>query len=113
MRFSTLSNDEVNIPPLIPGRRRRLTNDQKRHILVQGFAQYKSISEIGRRYDIPVTLLFRWKKELRISLHDPAIHLIEPEARIEALESRLAELERLNSALSQKLQQVLEARPHH
>lgn len=106
MRLSNSPHENLAIPPLTRGRRRRLTNEQKREILTQGLSQRLSISEVGRRYDIPVTLLFRWKKDLKISFPPAsAFPPVPPEARIAELEERLTRLEQLNQALITRLQQ--------
>lgn len=65
-----LLNNEVKVqvdPLLVPkpmlGRRRRFRDDEKLALLTQANGG-SSISEVGRRYGISVSLLFRWKREL-------------------------------------------------
>ena len=102
----------LHIPPVTPGRRRRLSTEQKRAILAQGLSEQHTISEVGRRYDIPVTLLFRWKRELAaLAEREPNARPM-PSGRLAQLETRVAELEEANKVLSERLHQVLrEPRP--
>lgn len=45
------------------GRRRRFSDDEKRHIL-GAVGPGASLSEIARRFDLAPSLLYRWRKEL-------------------------------------------------
>ena len=109
MQLTDSPTDNINIPPVKPGRRRRLSNDQKRALLNQGLSQYHSLSEVGRRYDIPVTLLFRWKRDLKIPLKfERAPQPPSAEVRLAELEARLTQLELSNRTLTERLQEVLE-----
>lgn len=72
-----LPNDELKAqadPLLVPkparGRRRRFREDEKIALLTEATSG-SNISEIGRRYGIAVSLLFRWKRELRFEMPAP------------------------------------------
>ena len=45
-------------------RRRRFTQDEKRHFLDLANQPGASISDVAQRYDLALSLLFRWRKEL-------------------------------------------------
>jgi transposase len=45
-------------------RRRRFTEDEKRHFLDLATTPGSSISDVAQRYDLALSLLFRWRKEL-------------------------------------------------
>jgi transposase len=45
-------------------RRRRFTDDEKRHFLDLASRPGSSVSDVAQRYDLAVSLLFRWRKEL-------------------------------------------------
>lgn len=45
-------------------RRRRFSEDEKRHFLDLAKQPGSSISDVAQRYDLAVALLFRWRKEL-------------------------------------------------
>lgn len=72
-----LPNDNLKVkadPLLVPkpaqGRRRRFREDEKIALLSQAKGG-SNISEIGRRYGISVSLLFRWKRELQFEMPAP------------------------------------------
>ena len=45
-------------------RRRRFTEDEKRHFLDLANKSGSSISDVAQRHDLALSLLFRWRKEL-------------------------------------------------
>lgn len=45
-------------------RRRRFSDEEKRHLLDLAKQPGSSISDVAQRYDLAVALLFRWRKEL-------------------------------------------------
>ena len=45
-------------------RRRRFTEEEKRHFLDQAGQPNSSFSDVAQRYDIALSLLFHWRKEL-------------------------------------------------
>ena len=45
-------------------RRRRFSDEEKRHFLDLAKQPGSSISDVAQRYDLAVALLFRWRKEL-------------------------------------------------
>ncbi len=45
-------------------RRRRFSDDEKRHFLQLASEPGSSVSEVAQRYDLALSLLFRWRKEL-------------------------------------------------
>lgn len=78
----------VEVPEPRVGRRRRFSNAEKRSILSEALAPGESISSVGRRYALSVSLLFRWKRQLETL--QGASGRLSPRA---ALTQRLAELE--------------------
>jgi transposase len=47
------------------GRRRRWSTEEKTRIVAESFAGHRQASATARRHDIPVSLLFKWRKEYR------------------------------------------------
>jgi transposase len=86
----------VDFPGPMAGRRRRFTNDEKRRFLDEASASGESMSSVGRRYGLSVSLLFRWRRQLD-GLARPNPRATEDGARAEARELRdkVKELERL------------------
>jgi transposase len=83
-------------PGPLAGRRRRFTSEEKRRFLFEASQSNESMSSIGRRYGLSVSLLFRWRRQLDGSAR-PNPRLTEEGARAEARELRdkVRELERL------------------
>jgi transposase len=86
----------LEYPGPMQGRRRRFTNDEKRKFLDEAAAAGESMSSIGRRYGLSVSLLFRWRRQLEGSAR-PNPRTSEEGARAEARELRekVREFERL------------------
>jgi transposase len=82
-------------PGPLPGRRRRFSNEEKRQFLQEAMGAGESMSSVGRRYGLSVSLLFRWRRQLD-GQGTPA-RKREDEARAEMrdLRDRVRELERL------------------
>jgi transposase len=84
------------LPGPLPGRRRRFTSEEKRQFIKQAMAPGESMSSVGRRHGLSVSLLFRWRRQLdgqiRAAARNP-----EVAARNESreLRERVRELERL------------------
>jgi transposase len=85
-----------SLPGPQPGRRRRFTNEEKRQFLQQASASGESMSSVGRRFGLSVSLLFRWRRQLDGSA-PPHPRPTEATARAEVreLRDRVRELERL------------------
>src|SRR5688500_3446529 len=58
------SDGSVDFPGPMAGRRRRFTNDEKRRFLEEASGTGESMSSVGRRYGLSVSLLFRWRRQL-------------------------------------------------
>ena len=86
----------VDFPGPMAGRRRRFTNEEKRRFLEEAAASGESMSSVGRRYGLSVSLLFRWRRQLDGTTR-PNPRTTEEGARAEARELRdkVKELERL------------------
>lgn len=54
----------LEVPEPRLGRRRRFSAAEKRSILVQADTAGETVSSVGRRYGLSVSLLFRWKRQL-------------------------------------------------
>lgn len=48
----------------VPGHRRRFTLEQKREIVREAEAPGETMSSVGRKYGLSVSLLFRWKRDV-------------------------------------------------
>jgi transposase len=88
--------NSMDYPGPMAGRRRRFTNEEKRKFLDEAAAANESMSSIGRRYGLSVSLLFRWRRQLDGSAR-PNPRTSEEGARAEARELRdkVREFERL------------------
>lgn len=53
------------VHPPQPGRRRRFSQHEKQRILAEASRPGESLSSVGRRYNVSVALLFRWRRQLR------------------------------------------------
>lgn len=104
----------IDIPELRPGRRRRFSREEKVEILTEAARQNETLSSLGRRYGIAVSLLFRWKKELGFDVAAPP----SPEAprdqnasiedvlrAMRALEAEVNWLSRQNRRLQERVTQ--------
>jgi transposase len=91
-------NQAPEIPGPQVGRRRRFTSEEKRRFLEEAAAAGESMSSVGRRYGLSVSLLFRWRRQIDGQAARPqAARNPEATARAEAreLRDRVRELERL------------------
>ena len=52
------------LPGPLPGRRRRFSAEEKRQFIKQAMAPGESMSSVGRRHGLSVSLLFRWRRQL-------------------------------------------------
>ena len=88
--------DKSDIPGPLMGRRRRFTNDEKRRFLAEASSAGESMSSVGRRYGLSVSLLFRWRRQLD-GEGRPSRRGTEEGIRAEARELRdkVREMERL------------------
>ncbi|MCG5054262.1 MAG: transposase [Myxococcales bacterium] len=106
-----MKHSNLVVPDLQAGRRRRFTTQEKEAILAEACRNNESLSELGRRYGIAVSLLFRWKRSLNF---DPTRYSWETSSAAETapgenLATRVIELESTLSRLVAHTQR-LEAR---
>ena len=90
------ADTSAEIPGPLSGRRRRFTNDEKRRFLTEAASAGESMSSVGRRYGLSVSLLFRWRRQLD-GEGRPNRRNTEEGVRAEAREMRdkVREMERL------------------
>lgn len=62
--MQTEQGTDLEIPEPRLGRRRRFSSAEKQAILLEADAPGSSVSSVGRRYGLSVSLLFRWKRQL-------------------------------------------------
>jgi transposase len=82
-------------PGPLPGRRRRFSNEEKRQFLQEAMASNESMSSVGRRYGLSVSLLFRWRRQLDGSAAPARKREDDARAEVRDLRERVRELERL------------------
>jgi transposase len=58
-----LTSLELDLAERLVRRRRRFTNEEKRHFLELASQPRSSISDVAERYGLALSLLFRWRKE--------------------------------------------------
>jgi transposase len=85
------------LPGPMPGRRRRFTSDEKRLFITQAMAPGESMSSVGRRHGLSVSLLFRWRRQLDSDLDRKASSedAAAPRSDARDLREKVRELERL------------------
>lgn len=81
-------------------KKRRWSDDEKKSILQEAQLPENTVSGIARKYDIPTTLLFRWRKEIKMkdkSLSGPmkSDNPMANESQIKALTDRIRSLEQI------------------
>ncbi len=95
-------NQTQETPGPMPGRRRRFSSEEKRLFITQAMSPGESMSSVGRRHGLSVSLLFRWRRQLGSDIAAPKGNGIalgggKIVARSESrdLRERVRELERL------------------
>jgi transposase-like protein len=88
----------LDSPGPMSGRRRRFTNEEKRRFLDEAAASGESMSSVGRRYGLSVSLLFRWRRQLDGSQR-PNPRTTEEGARAEHGAEGLGLLQAIKNAL--------------
>jgi transposase len=83
------------LPGPLPGRRRRFSNEEKRQFLREAMGSGESMSSVGRRYGLSVSLLFRWRRQLDGNNASPRKREDDARAEVRDLRDRVRELERL------------------
>jgi transposase len=85
------------LPGPMPGRRRRFTSDEKRLFITQAMSPGESMSSVGRRHGLSVSLLFRWRRQLDSDLDRKASSedAAAPRSDTRDLREKVRELERL------------------
>lgn len=98
-------SNELEIEPLVPGRRRRYTPEQKRTLLEEAAQPGASISIVARRHGIAPSVMFLWRRAMDDATNKSlkANERLVPESEIKKLEARIRELER---ALGRKTMDV-------
>jgi transposase len=84
-----------NLPGPLPGRRRRFSNEEKRQFLREAMGSGESMSSVGRRYGLSVSLLFRWRRQLDGDNVTARRRDDDNRAEVRDLRDRVRELERL------------------
>jgi transposase len=84
------------LPGPLPGRRRRFTSEEKRQFIKQAMSPGESMSSVGRRHGLSVSLLFRWRRQLE-GQNRAAARAADgaPKNESRELRERVRELERL------------------
>jgi transposase len=84
-----------SLPGPLPGRRRRFSNEEKRQFLREAMGESESMSSVGRRYGLSVSLLFRWRRQLDGTTAPAKKREDDTRAEVRDLRDRVRELERL------------------
>ncbi|HEY0706724.1 MAG TPA: transposase [Polyangia bacterium] len=83
-------------PGPLPGRRRRFSAEEKRQFIAEAMSPGQSMSSVGRRHGLSVSLLFRWRRQLDGERRPtPAQDQDGARAELRVLRDRVRELERL------------------
>ena len=94
-------------PGPLPGRRRRFSADEKRQFIVEAMSPGQSMSSVGRRHGLSVSLLFRWRRQLD-GQRGPAAPQDQDGSRVELreLRDRVRDLERLLGRKTHELESL-------
>jgi transposase len=85
-----------DLPGPLPGRRRRFTSEEKRLFITQAMSPGESMSSVGRRHGLSVSLLFRWRRQLDSDLDQKTnAEPSAPRSDTRDLREKVRELERL------------------
>jgi transposase len=85
-----------DLPGPMPGRRRRFTSEEKRLFITQAMSPGESMSSVGRRHGLSVSLLFRWRRQLDSDLDQKtSAEPNAPRSDTRDLREKVRELERL------------------
>ena len=89
-------SETIQIPPVLAGRQRPFTLEQRRALLAAATEPGCSLSQVARRYGVAPSLLFQWKhamqegSETGLKTGEPVV----PASVVKQLEARIRELER-------------------
>lgn len=91
-----MSKPHIQLEPVVPGKRRRYTPEQKRALLDETTKPGSSVSEVARRFGIAPSLLFQWKRVMDDATKKglKANERVVPESEAKKLKARIKELER-------------------
>lgn len=105
--MQTEQNIALDVPAPRLGRRRRFSTAEKRKILGEAHSSEETISSVGRRYGLSVSLLFRWKRQLdqeAAAARAGTSAVGKLRARLVLLEQEIQSLKRDNGALRESLE---------
>ena len=105
--MNTEQNTALEVPLPRFGRRRRFSTAEKRKILGEAESSDETISSVGRRYGLSVSLLFRWKRQLdqeAAAARAGTSAVGKLRARLAQMEQELQSLKRDNVALRESLE---------
>ena len=90
-------SNSINLDPVVPGRRRRYTPEQKRALLDEALLPGKSISVVAREYGVAPSLLFQWKRVMDDATKKglQRNEKVVPESEAKKLKARIRDLERM------------------
>lgn len=103
----TEQNTALEVPEPRLGRRRRFSTAEKRKILGEADSSGETISSVGRRYGLSVSLLFRWKRQLdqeAAAARAGTSAVGKLRARLALLEQEIQSLKRDNGLLRETLE---------
>lgn len=90
-------SNPIHLEPVVPGRRRRYTPEQKRALLDEAQLPGKSISLVAREYGVSPSVLFQWKRVMDDATNKSLQRneKVVPESEAKKLKARIRELERM------------------
>lgn len=105
--MSSTTLDSIEIPAPALGRRRRFTVAEKRRFLAEASRPGETVSSVGRRYGLSVSLLFRWRRQIEgANARRTAVRVTAERDDVNALRARLVELERQLALKGQEIDQL-------
>lgn len=90
-------SNPIHLEPVVPGRRRRYTPEQKQALLDEAQLPGKSISLVAREYGVSPSVLFQWKRVMDDATNKSLQRneKVVPESEAKKLKARIRELERM------------------
>jgi|GEM_PF-5556715 len=104
--MNTVDLDSLEIAEPVSGRRRRFTVAEKRRFLSEASRPGETVSSVGRRYGLSVSLLFRWRRQIEGANARRTANRQGTESDLNEVESLRAMVVSLQQKLAQNSQEM-------
>jgi transposase len=104
--MSIMDLDNLEIAEPVSGRRRRFTVAEKRRFLSEASRPGETVSSVGRRYGLSVSLLFRWRRQIEGANARRTANRQGTDSELSEVESLRAMVVSLQQKLAQSSQEM-------